>query len=110
MAHDTVKSYLISKAPRRIALLGDKTRKPESSVHIIEFPGGAIELSRTSEGNYWAHIIVNRQFADNDFDGMHRAFGEIVAARIDTDNGVKQIPDYPGITQIAVLIKPVTKP
>ena len=26
-------------------------------------PGGAIELSRTGDGNYWVHIIVTREFA-----------------------------------------------
>ena len=56
----TTKNFLYGKAPRKIELLGDKTIRPEPATHIIEFPGGAIELSRTTDGNYWAHIIVNR--------------------------------------------------
>ena len=65
----TCKSYIVGKAPKHIKLLGDKTQ-PECAQHIIEFPGGAIELSRTSDGNYWAHIIINRNYADNDCDGL----------------------------------------
>jgi hypothetical protein len=98
---------MVKKAPKKIELLGDKTKKPESAQHIIEFPGGAIELSRTSDGNYWAHIIVNRRFANNDFEGMHNKFGEIVGARIDCADGVMEVPSYEEITQIALLIKPI---
>ena len=104
----TTKSYTINKAPAKIELLGDKTKRTESAQHIIEFPGGAIELSRTTDGNYWAHIIVNRQYADGDFQGMHNQFGEIVGSRIDYDGmNSEDIADYPNVTQIAVLIKPV---
>jgi hypothetical protein len=71
MSQVTTRNYLIDEAPRRIELLGDKTRRPEPATHIIEFPGGAVELSRTSDGNYWAHIIVNRDFAlPGDIEGM----------------------------------------
>ena len=98
---------MIKKAPAKIELLGDKTKRPEPAQHIIEFPGGAIELSRTNDGNYWAHILINQQFMDNDFNGMHNRYGEIVDSRITTDGDVVYITDYPNITQIAVLIKPV---
>jgi hypothetical protein len=71
MSQVTTRNYLIDGAPRLIELLGDKTRRPEPATHIIEFPGGAVELSRTSDGNYWAHIIVNRDFAlPGDIEGM----------------------------------------
>lgn len=46
-------------APEKITLLGSK-QKPEPAQHIIEFPGGAIEVSRCSDGvHYWAHIHIN---------------------------------------------------
>jgi hypothetical protein len=102
----TCKSYMFDKAPKRIELLGDKTKKVESAQHIIEFPGGAVEVSRTSDGNYWAHIIINRAYADNDCNGLYNRFGEIVGGRIDCDEGVCEIPGYEDITQIAILIKP----
>jgi len=103
----TCKSYIAGKrAPSKIQLLGDK-RKPESAQHIIEFPGGAVEVSRTTDGNYWAHIIINRGWSDNDCDGLRNAVGKIVAGRIDTDEGVCEVSNHNNISQIALLIKPV---
>lgn len=96
-----------TKTPARIRLLGDKKKQIESAQHVIEFPGGAIEVSRCSDGTYWAHIIVNRKFAQADCEGMMSSLGEIVGGRIDHDNGVAQIPNLKNITQIALLIKPV---
>ena len=36
---------------------GDPTR-PEPSTAVIKFPGGHVEVSRTSDGSYWAHLGV----------------------------------------------------
>ena len=99
------KNYRYEKAPKKITLLGDK-RKPESAEHIIEFPGGAIEVARTSDGNYWAHIIVNRNWADSDQEGSYAAIGEVIGSRIGHADGVETVPDQDSIYQIAVLIKP----
>lgn len=107
MAHATAKNYPIDRAPRRIELLGDKTVRPEPAEHIIEFPGGAIEVSRTSSGDYWAHIIVNRGWAHEEQGGMRSAAGVVVDARIDTDAGVVDVPYVDQFTQIAVLIRSV---
>jgi hypothetical protein len=102
---DTVKSFQISRAPSRITLLGDKTKRPESSQHIIEFPGGAIELSRTTDGYYWAHIIVNRGQPIDDCEGLQAARGIVIDSRIDREGPEIEAIDHPGdIHQIAVLI------
>ncbi len=108
MTVDTVVNKTFNKAPRRTVLFGDKSKKIESSTHIIEFPGGAVEVSRTTDGNYWAHIIVNRGFGGGDCDGLSSAVGEVVGSRLDCGTG--EIPNIPGhdtLTQVAVLIKPV---
>ena len=39
---------------------GDKFTRKEPNLHVISFPGGYLELSRTSNDEYWAHIYVNR--------------------------------------------------
>lgn len=111
MPHITTRNYLIDRAPRRIELLGDKTKRPEPAAHIIEFPGGAIELSRTTDGNYWAHIIVNRDFAlPGEIEGMEGAYGEIVGSRIDyefpTEPHIIEVPNAQRVRQIAILIRP----
>ena len=107
----TTKSFLYDDAPGKIRLLGDKTIRPEPATHIIEFPGGAIELSRTSENDYWAHIIVDHDFAlPDDCEGLRGAYGEIVGSRIDyefpAEPNVVPVPDAEQVRQIAILIRP----
>lgn len=105
MANFTCKVHQIGKAPRRIELLGDKTRRPESAQHVIEFPGGAIEISRTSNGDYWAHIHVNRDEVVEDAEGRVSAKGKVVGSRMFLeDKGLSEIPDGSEIEQIAILI------
>ncbi len=107
MAH-TAKSYTIDKAPKRITLLGDR-RRPESAQHIIEFPGGAIEVSRLDDGSYWAHIIVNRGWGDPSMaPTMSGARGQVIASRVDHADvpHIDEIAGHNDVRQIAVLIKP----
>ena len=110
--HITTQTFMYNKGPRKIQLLGDKTVRPEPATHVIEFPGGAIELSRTSDNNYWAHIIVNRDFSlGADAEGMVSALGEIVGSRIDyefpAEPNVVDVPDAHQVRQIAILIRPL---
>jgi hypothetical protein len=107
MAQWTAKSWPITKAPAHVALKGEKTTAMESALHIIEFPGGAIEVARTNEGNYWAHIIVHHSQVLDDVDGLQAAYGAVIDSRIDTPNGVIDVPQAEVLTQIAVLIRPV---
>lgn len=95
------------KTPEKITLLGDKHKKPESAQHVIEFPGGAIELSRTTDGNYWAHILINRDFAIDDCKGFRSKCGEVIGSRIGYRNGaeIQNIENHQDVYQIAVLIK-----
>ena len=45
---------------------GNKYERTEPSEHIIKFPGGSIGVTRTSDDEYWAHIVVNdKQVIDN---------------------------------------------
>lgn len=103
----TAKNWAIDRAPARIELLGDKQRRPEPAEHIIEFPGGAIEVSRTSDGNYWAHIIINQRAAFTDGSTRETARGEIIGSRIQNADGLANVPGDSSLTQIAVLVRPV---
>lgn len=110
MSAFTAKTFpAIKNAPRRITLLGDKTRRPEPAQHVIEFPGGAVEVSRTEDGCYWAHVIINRAQVVDDTQGRESALGHVVGARIDCDAGVLDMPHADTATQFAVLIKPVVR-
>ena len=110
---DTAKNWTFDKAPKKMTLLGDKAKKVESAMHIIEFPGDAVEVSRTSDGNYWAHIIVNATgFGHGDGAGLTSANGEVVDTRIDFVDpaiGVCEISPKQPFTQVALLIKPVRR-
>ena len=34
-------------------------KHPEPALGVIKFPGGEVEVSRTSDGSYWAHLSVD---------------------------------------------------
>lgn len=108
MTQSTAKNWVFKRALKYLKLFGDKTEKVESAQHIIEFPGGAIEVSRCTDGSYWAHIIVNHGFGDADGDGMNTAVGEVVGSRIEHQNGTgpADLPNEKAIEHVAVLIRP----
>lgn len=58
---------------------GDKHTQAEPSEHRITFPGGYIYVARTSDGEYWAHIGINREFDGDD----EKIPGRLVCARLD---------------------------
>jgi hypothetical protein len=103
---------LFDNAPAKRVLRGDKLKKAEPAQHVIEFPGGAVEVSRCEDGSYWTHIIINR---DPLYSGPHKgrasAHGEVIDSRIDWhERGMGEIPAIPEgkhLTQIAVRIMPV---
>lgn len=65
----------------KIDIYGDKNVKRESAEHIINFPGGYIAVMRTTNGEYWIHIGVNKDLLK---DVPHLAkVGEIVETRVD---------------------------
>lgn len=99
----TAKNELL-RGRKRTVLLGDKTKKAESAQHIIEFPGGAIEVSRCEDGSYWAHVTVNAEQAIDDAEGRVSAIGRIVDARADYPDGVRDVKAE-GLTHLAVRIE-----
>lgn len=112
MSFFTAQNDLFDNAPKKRVLYGDKKRKAEPAQHIIEFPGGAVEVSRLDDGSYWAHIIVNRAYSTPGMTGLHAALGEVVDSRIDWAErrleGIPSLPDSTNLTQLAVRIVPQT--
>ena len=91
-----------------ILLKGDK-RNPESSEHIIKFPGGSIAVARTSDNEYWAHIEVNkRELLEDEVRGSK--FGEITDTRLDYENGdILEIENADQMLHLAVRIRTSTE-
>lgn len=56
-------------------LLGDPRQRREKPHTIIRFPGGAFEIARTDDNDYWVHVSVK--------DGVDEPSGLIIAARLD---------------------------
>jgi hypothetical protein len=85
---------------------GDK-KTPEPSTGVIKFPGGNIEVTRTSSGSYWAHISINRE-DDGYEEGVIEGFAvnSRVAYKYEAGqrHGIKDIPEVDQITQIAIEI------
>lgn len=110
MSAFTAINDLFDDAPAQRVLKGDKKRKAEPAQHIIEFPGGAVEVSRLEDGSYWAHIIVNRGQAISGGRGLTSALGRVINSRVDwAERRLEAIPGLPddgNLTQLAVLIKP----
>lgn len=109
--HQTCVNQRFDSAPARRVLRGDRRAKSEPGTHIIEFPGGAIELARLDDGSYWAHIIVNRRDAgDWGAEGLKGARGTVIDSRIDWDErhatAIPCVPDGAHLTQLAVRILP----
>jgi hypothetical protein len=76
-----------------IVFHGDK-RNPEPSTAVIKFPGGHVEVSRCSDGSYWAHTYVEE--------------GAVVDSRFDyvypTTPNIAPIPSSELIKKIAIRI------
>lgn len=115
MSANTAINDLFGAAPSKRVLYGDKKRKIEPTTHIIEFPGGAVELSRLEDGDYWVHVLVNRAplYSSND-KGLSSAHGEIVESRVDWAErrleAIPSLPDGASLTQLAVRIRPTGAP
>lgn len=99
-------------AAKTIVLKGDK-KNPENAQHIIVFPGGCIELSRTDDDEYWAHIEVYRGQAIEGESTRVEKRGQIVDSRLDYREGegtlgmgeIKEIPEMANLCHIAVRIR-----
>ncbi|MBA1305899.1 hypothetical protein [Stutzerimonas stutzeri] len=77
----------------QITFKGDP-RNPEPSTAVIRFPGGHLELSRCTDGSYWAHleVVSPENVVDSRVDytvEAHRTLGEI--PRLPMANQVKKI-------------------
>ena len=77
----------------QITFDGDRLR-PEPSCGVIKFPGGHVEVSRCSDGTYWAHVAV--------VDGRNVIEGRI--DRADRVQAVEDMPDAALVNHIAIHI------
>lgn len=102
----TAKNMQLGEAPAKITLLGD-TKRPESAQHIIEFPGGAVAVSRLTDGSgYWAEITINDRPGVPGIKGLPGSTARMVESRVASRAGIVDLP-VEGVLQVAVLVKEV---
>lgn len=75
-------------------------KSPEPHLGVIKFPGGFVEVSRTSDNQYWAHITVNEsaKITDSRLDYNYETSQEI-------DEQIPPIPHEDGLVKIAIKIE-----
>jgi hypothetical protein len=78
----------------QITFGGDR-RRPEPSTAVIKFPGGHVEISRCSDGTYWAHleVVASANIADSRIEYEHGA-----------PRAVKGMPDAGFVRKMALRI------
>ena len=93
---------------------GNPKRPEAAHGGMIEFPGGNVNVTRTTNGDYWVHILLNKEgrglfIPEATIEGM------VIDARVDSINPVKHLKDVghlndPDTDHFAVLIKPLPWP
>lgn len=72
---------------------------PEPSTAVIKFPGGHVEVTRTSDGRYWAHVEAERaeNIQESRIDYNHEGY-------VASGGGIPKIPHADKIRHMAILI------
>ena len=90
-------------------LFGDPVKRPEKPHTIILFPGGFVEVARTSDNEYWVHVATRETAPANP-----GARGSIVNCRLDADGRyclaaneiLRSEIDQGDVNHIAFLVRP----
>ena len=81
-------------------------RKPEPDYFRVTFPGGDVDITRTTDNEYWIHVRVNRPA---DGDSPDREMARFVDARLDiqgkhaTESDLGDF-DHPDLYHVAVRV------
>ena len=104
----TKKHKIVHSEDATTVVIAGDIRNPEPATVVVKFPGGHVEVSRTSDGDYYVHIQRN---LDTNYEIGLRA-GHIVQSRLDYTpeawraNGlaIPPLPKHEEIQHIAVNI------
>ncbi len=91
-----------------VILRGDKNRQPEPEYFRVVFPGGDVDVVRTTDDEYWVHIRVNRP-EDCVVEELNAVPGKLVDARLDIEGkhtSNANVGDFadPGLYHLAVRV------
>lgn len=86
-------------------LIEGNRASPEPSTAVIKFPGGHVEVSRTSDGAYWVHFSADgaANIVDSRVDYSHEEYARRVRAG---EPSTSPIPAAAAVVHMAVLMRP----
>lgn len=88
-------------------LLGNPDIRREKPHTIVGFPGGDVEIARTSDGDYWVHIAVRKQIGVTPSATIVRARIDPTGRYADVANAaINQEIAAADIEHIAFLVRP----
>jgi len=92
-----LKNIVHSQDACTLIFKGDKSNA-EPSMGAIKFPGGYVEVSRCSDGSYYAHIVADnsKEIIDSRIDYNHEA---------SLEHGIPNIPDMDKVKKLSIKIK-----
>lgn len=80
-----------------IIFAGDKS-SPEPSTGIIKFPGGFVEVARTSDGKYWTHITIEGgKIESSRYDYIYEKW-------LENEGKIPPLPNDSDINHVALLV------
>lgn len=86
-------------------LIEGNRASPEPSTAIIRFPGGRVEVSRTTDGAYWVHVSADgaANIVDSRIDYSHEEYRRRQQAR---EPSTPPIPSAEAVVHMALLMRP----
>jgi len=95
-----------------VILVKGNPKSPEPQTTAIKFPGGQVEVTRTTDNLYWVHISMDDDAAvkDSRIDFKFEEYQERVQKRLKEDGKViANIVDYDKVQHMALLVDGVYK-
>ena len=91
-------------------LFGDPNIKIEKPYTIVTFPGGSLELSRCTNGDYWVHVATHTDLPSDPQSWISEGRIDASDRYCDLANrAMKMEIDRGGVNHIAFRISPVLK-
>ena len=91
-------------------ICGDKTKKLEPEHHEFRFPGGNVNIQRTSNNEYWVHIALNQEQVLDEVPSLS-AKGFFCDSRLDLKHeeylkhGIPEIEHIENANHVAIRVK-----
>lgn len=81
-------------------------KRPEPTMGVIRFPGGFVEVSRCSDGSYWAHLkLDNGNLSSPEYEIADSRVDYDYEGQVEKGNGILDVPDAEHVVKLAMRIR-----